>query len=188
MSEPVTALQGRASKRSAALISDAGLTGMITLRGDLADGALRAVCQQITSADFPARGKIISQGAAAIGWMSPDEVLLMLPYDGVSAALAQIEAALAGQHFLAVDVSDARALIHLEGAGAREILAKLSPADLRPDRFGAGDLRRSHLGQVAAAFWMLDEQRFAVICFRSVADYMFDLLDVSARAGRVGHF
>jgi sarcosine oxidase subunit gamma len=67
-------------------------------------------------------------------------------------------------------------------------MAKLAPADLNPDSFTLGDFRRTRLGQVAAAFWMRDEDTFEVICFRSVADYTFDLLAASAKAGAVGHF
>jgi sarcosine oxidase subunit gamma len=161
---------------------------MITLRGDLSNAKLRAICKKITGQAFPDKGKISAMGEAGLGWMSPDEVLVLLPYAQVTDALTQIDAALAGQHYLAENVSDARALIHVEGAFAREIMAKLTPADLHPASFGAGDFRRSHLGQVAAAFWMMDADRFAVVCFRSVADYVHDLLVASAKAGPVGVF
>jgi sarcosine oxidase subunit gamma len=187
MSDAISALQGKTTAGEVT-IRDAGLRGMITLRGDLSDAKLRAVCKKITGQAFPVTGKIVADGDKTLCWMSPDEVLLLLPYDQVTDALAQLDAALAGQHYLAENVSDARALIHVEGAFAREVMAKLTPADLRPETFGQGDFRRSHLGQIAAAFWMVDADTFAVICFRSVADYAFDLLVASARAGRVGVF
>ncbi|MBR2574374.1 MAG: sarcosine oxidase subunit gamma [Loktanella sp.] len=187
MSDPISALQGR-STAGAVTIREGGLRGMITLRGDLSNAKLRAICKKITGQVFPDKGKISATGEAGLCWMSPDEVLVLLPYAQVTDALTQIDAALAGQHYLAENVSDARALIHVEGAFAREIMAKLTPADLHPASFGAGDFRRSHLGQVAAAFWMMDADRFAVVCFRSVADYVHDLLVASAKAGPVGVF
>lgn len=187
MSDPISALQGR-STAGAVTIREGGLRGMITLRGDLSDATLRAVCKKITGQVFPDKGKIAFDDESGIAWMSPDEVLVMVPCAQVTDAVAQIDAALAGQHYLAENVSDARALIHVEGAFAREVMAKLTPADLHPESFGAGDFRRSHLGQVAAAFWMLDADTFAVICFRSVADYVHDLLVASAKAGPVGVF
>lgn len=187
MSDPISALQGR-STAGAVTIRDGGLRGMITLRGDLSNAKLRAICKKITGQVFPDKGKISATGEAGLCWMSPDEVLVLLPYAQVTDALAQIDAALAGQHYLAENVSDARALIHVEGDFAREVMAKLTPADLHPDSFAAGDFRRSHLGQVAAAFWMVDADRFAVVCFRSVADYVHDLLVASAKAGPVGVF
>jgi len=187
MSDPISALQGR-SIAGAVSIREGGLCGMITLRGDLSNAKLRAICKKITGQVFPEKGKISAKGEAGLCWMSPDEVLVLLPYAQATDALAQIDAALVGQHYLAENVSDARALIHVEGAFAREIMAKLTPADLHPDTFGAGDFRRSHLGQVAAAFWMVDADRFAVVFFRSVADYVHDLLVASAKAGPVGVF
>ena len=185
MSDAISALQGRTTSGEVT-IREAGLCGMITLRGDLSNTKLRAICKKITGQAFPAKGKISATGAVGLGWMSPDEILLLLPYAEVTEALAQIDAALAGQHYLAENVSDARALIHVEGGFAREVLAKLTPADLHPARFGPGDLRRSHLGQVAAAFWMTQPDHFTIICFRSVADYAHELLVASAKAGPVG--
>jgi len=187
MSEPVSALNGAVAAGHVS-VADAGLIGMITLRGDLAAPALQAVCAELTGAGFPGRLGVSETAGKAICWMSPDEVLLMLPYATVAEALSRMAQALAGLHHLAVDVSDARAVIHLRGAAAREVLAKLTPADLRPDHFGPGIMRRSHLGQVAAAFRMLDDQTIEVICFRSVADYVFALLATSAKAGPVGYY
>jgi sarcosine oxidase subunit gamma len=49
--------------------------------------------------------------------------------------------------------------------------------------------RRSRLAQVPAAFWMPDAETFQIVCFRSVARYMFDLLSIAAQPGsEVGHF
>ena len=187
MVDALSALQGRMVPGEVTL-RDAGLRGMITLRGDLSDAALRAVCAEVTGRDFPAQGKISAQGEAGLCWMSPDEVLVLVPYAQVTQALTRIAAALQGQHYLAENVSDARAMIFVEGDFAREVMAKLAPVDLHPAQFGAGDFRRSRLAQVPAAFWMPDDDTFAVICFRSVAEYAFDLLVASARAGRVGVF
>ncbi|WP_322892690.1 MULTISPECIES: sarcosine oxidase subunit gamma [unclassified Yoonia] len=187
MSDAVSALQGRMVPGEVT-VREAGLRGMITLRGDLSDAALRAVCAEVTGCDFPDRGKITAEGEMALCWMSPDEILILLPYAQVTGALARNDAALQGQHYLAENVSDARALILVEGDFAREVMAKVTPVDLHPAQFGPGDFRRSRLSQVPAAFWMTDEDTFAVICFRSVAEYAFDLLVASAKAGRVGVF
>ena len=187
MSDAISALQGKMTP-GAVSIREAGLCGMIILRGDLDDADLRAICTQITGQAFPEKGKICAAGAAGLCWMSPDEVLVLLPYAQVTQAIAQIDAALAGRHYLAENLSDARALIHVTGDFAREVVAKLAPVDLHPAHFGPGDFRRSRLAQVPAAFWMVDEATFAVICFRSVADYVHDLLVASAKAGPVGVF
>ena len=114
-----------------------------------------------------------------------------MPYENVDAALATLEEKLSGRHHLAVDVSDARAVFMLEGKGAaiRETLAKLTPADMRTAVLPVGEMRRTRLAQVPAAFWFEDEGTATVVCFRSVADYVFGILKASANlGGEVGYF
>jgi sarcosine oxidase, subunit gamma len=157
--------------------------GMITLRGDLA-----AVAGALGGLPLPGIGQITTMGDRALAWMSPDELLLMLPPADVTATLGQMSQSLQGVHHLAADVTDARALFALTGPDAREVIAKLSPADLHPSQFGPGQMRRTRLGQVAAAFWMQEDRTIMVICFRSVADYVAALLAQSAKDGPVGYF
>ena len=183
MSNAVSALDGRAAA-GVVSVRELGLQGMISLRGDLSARKLQKVCADVTGAKFPAQG----QANNGLAWMSPDEVLLMIDHGAVDAALEKIGKALKGQHYLAVNVSDARAMLEVQGPFAREVIAKLAPVDLHPATFQPGDFRRTRLGQVAAAFWITDDQTFRVICFRSVADYTFRLLEASAKAGPVGHF
>jgi sarcosine oxidase subunit gamma len=83
---------------------------------------------------------------------------------------------------MAVDVSDARCLFRLSGGPVREVLAKLTPADLHPDAFGPGEVRRTRLAQAAAAFWMPDAGTVELMAFRSVGTYVFDLLSNAAAA------
>jgi sarcosine oxidase subunit gamma len=187
MSNAVSALQGAVAKGEVT-VRAAGLQGMITLRGDLQASKLRSVCKAVTGATFPGVGQVTMAGDTALAWMSPDEMLLLVPHHGVADAIAKIDKALAGHHYLAENLSDARALIFVEGTFAREVMAKNAPVDLHPDTFKTGDFRRTRLGQVAAAFWMKDADTFAVICFRSVADYTFKLLAAGAKGGAVGHF
>ncbi|MCC7321641.1 MAG: sarcosine oxidase subunit gamma [Rubellimicrobium sp.] len=185
MSEPVSALSGRAAQ-GGVTVRDMGLQGMVTLRGDLADPGLGAVVAEVTGAALPGVRGITLSERGAVAWMSPDELLLLVPHDQARQAVARIGAALAGSHHLAVDVSDARALIAVEGPHAREVMARVTPADLHPASLGAGEIRRSRVGQVAGAFWCEDDATFRVICFRSVADYVFGLLAESARGGAIG--
>jgi len=187
MSNAVSALQGKVAPGEVT-IREAGLQGMIILRGDLADKKLQSVCKSVSGVAYPARGQANCEGKSGLCWMSPDELLVLVPYDAVAQTIALIDKALAGTHYLAENVSDARAVLIVEGTFCREVIAKLAPVDLHPDTFQPGDFRRTRLGQVAAAFWMRDEDTFEVICFRSVAAYAFNLLAASAKAGQVGHF
>lgn len=187
MSNVISALQGRVAPGQVT-IRECGLRGMITLRGDLASKKFRSACTAVTGEDFPDQGRANCVDEKGLCWMSPDEVLVLVPYTDAATSIARIDEALAGTHYLAENVSDARALIAVEGYFGREVIAKLAPTDLHPDSFQPGDFRRTRLGQAAAAFWMGDADTFQVICFRSVAGYTFDLLAASAKAGDVGHF
>lgn len=186
MSKSVSVLQGKVAEGDVT-VADAGPRGMITLRGDLSNSKLQTVCKSLTGADFPSQGQATGKGDKGLAWMSPDEVLVMVPFDKVDGALKKIATALKAQHHLAVDVSDARAVMTVKGAFAREVISKLAPVDLHPSAFRVGRFRRTRLGQVAAAFWLREEAHFEVICFRSVGEYTFDLLVASAKAGPVGH-
>jgi sarcosine oxidase subunit gamma len=183
MSEPVSALNG-ASFDGLVTVKDCGPTGMITLRGDLATKAMAQALDKAMGLPMPGQRRIVANadGTRHAAWMSPDELLLILPYAQVSDALAALGAALAGTHHLVENVSDARSLIAVTGKDAplREVLAKLAPVDLHPDHFPKGEIRRTRLAQVAAAFWITEAGQAHVICFRSVSRYVFDLLTAAA--------
>lgn len=178
MSDPVSALAGAAYQGFAG-IREEGPLGMITLRArDLPE--LEAAVQAAVGLGLPAPRRIVQEGARAAGWMSPDEYLLILPYAETGAALAALESALAGQHYLAVVVSDARAVFRITGERAGQVLAKLSPVDIAG--LEPGELRRTRVAQVAAAFWR-EGDGYTLICFRSVAGYVMGLLSHAAQPG-----
>ncbi len=184
MSDAVSALQG-ATFKGQVVVRENGLRGMITLRGDLGAEALKTCAKDIAGVDFPERRRANCKGDRGLFWMSPDELLILLPHGDVHEALGAIGKALRDQHHLAVDVSDARASFTLTGDGAtlRDVLAKLTPADLRPGSLPVGEMRRTRLAQVAAAVWFHEEDRAELICFRSVAAYVWRLLVNAAEPG-----
>ena len=153
-----------------ATITRHGARGMITLRGDLSSATLKKAVKEATGQAIPAPGKVAGTGDGGVVWMSPDELLLMVPYDSVANTLTKVTDALAKEHALAVDVSDARAVFTVDGADAAEVLARVCPVDLHADSFAVGDFRRTRMAQIAAAFWRHDAG-FDVVCFRSVGDY-----------------
>lgn len=179
MSDPVSALNG-ASFQGFATIREIGPLGMITLRAKAGTPGLDAAIRAVSGTGLPALRRIEVAGDRACAWMSPDEYLLILPYADVAKAMADIAAALAGQHHLAADVSDARAIFRIEGAKADQVLAKLAPADL--SALEPGELRRTRIAQVAGAFWAQDGG-YTLVAFRSVAGYVMGLLSHSAQPG-----
>lgn len=184
MSDPVTPVAvsalGGASHAGFVTVAEAGLCGMVTLRGDLASKKLAQALKGI-GLGLPAPRRITMGGARATAWMSPDELLILVPYAEAPATVAALATALAGEHALAVDVSDARAVFTITGAGADQVIAKLSPADL--GALAEGEIRRTRIAQVAGAFWRSAPDQITLVTFRSVAAYVMGVLAVSSRKG-----
>jgi sarcosine oxidase, subunit gamma len=183
MSDPVSALGG-ATFDGFANIREIGPLGMISLRCGLADKALPAVIKSIAGTKIPNTRRMEMKDGKGTGWMSPDELLLILPYSDVAKAIELIGKKLSGIHHLAVDVSDARAVFRIEGPKATEVLMKLAPVDFAA--LSPGELRRTRVAQVAAAFWQ-DDHGFTLVSFRSVARYVMQLLEHSAQDGAELH-
>ncbi len=161
-----------------ATISEVTGLGMIQIRADLTvSGAAIAAAAGV---DLPRQARIVQQGGRALGWMSPDELLLVLPATEVAAMMASLEGALAGSHALVVDVSDMRAVFDVAGGRAGQVLAKLSPTDFAA--LPEDGLRRTRLGQVACGIWAV-AGGYRVIGFRSVADYIRGVLVSAAKPG-----
>ena len=154
--------------------------GMLTLRGDLTSARMKAAVKAATGHAIPAAGSVAGTGETGVVWMSPDELLVMLPYATVADAWAKMGKTLDGEHHLVVDVSDARSVFTVQGVDAKEVLARVCPVDLHENSFAIGDFRRTRLAQIAAALWRHDTG-FDVICFRSVGDYVDALLRRSAQ-------
>ena len=179
MSNLVSALNGVKSKGFAE-VQELGLSGMITLRGDLASKEM-AACMKALGVSVPETRKVAFGDAVSVAWMSPDELLVLCDHAQAEAVKAQISEALAGTHFLAEIVSDARAHFRISGASASEALSKVMPVDF--SQFEAGDFRRSRLSQIAAAVWKTQSGDYELVCFRSVAQYVFDVLTTASLAG-----
>jgi sarcosine oxidase subunit gamma len=180
MSNAVSALAG-AGFDGFVTVQEAGLRGMITLRGDLASAKLSKAVTKVAGVAFPEVRGIVQNGERAIAWMSPDELLIMVPYTEVNNAVSALNKALSGSHVLVANVSDARAIFRIEGAASSEVLAKLTPFDV--GSLAEGQIARSRAAQVAAAFWMTGPNAFELVSFRSTARYMWGLLKNAAMPG-----
>ncbi len=190
MSEAVSALN-RASRDGFVRVEECGLQGMVSLRGDLDSAKLAKAVTAAAGLDVPETGRILASEGRSVAWMSPDELLLIGPYAEAEPMRTALDTELAGEHALAVNVSDARAMFRLSGrdADVREVIAKLCPVDMAPGVFEPGRFRRTRMAQIPAAIWMPEPGEMRVVCFRSVADYAMTLLGNAAdKGGEVGVF
>lgn len=152
--------------------------GMIQIRADLARAG-EAIAAAAGVA-LPERGRITTDGRRSLGWMSPDELLLVLPRVETAEALAALQDALSTEHALVLDVSDMRAAFRIQGARALDVLAKLCPTDLAA--MPEDGLRRTRAAQVACGIWR-EPGGYVLIGFRSVADYLRGILTGAAAPG-----
>lgn len=187
MSNAVSAVSG-ASFKGSITVADAGLQGMITVRGDLASAAMAKAVKAVTGAAMPELGTITSGKTGQAAWMSPDELFLLVEHSVADATAAKLDKALNKEHALAVNVSDARAVFTLEGPVIRDVLAKGSPANMAADALALNTVRRSRLGQLPVAFWLSTDKTATVICFRSVGEHVFNWLKTAAQKDALPNF
>ena len=161
-----------------AKISQVQGLGMIQIRADLATAG-DAIAGAAGLA-VPAQGSVTRANGRLLGWMSPDELLLVLPVAEVAPVLDALTAALSSGHALALDVSDMRAVFRIEGPRAVEVLMKLCPTDLAT--MPEDGLRRTRAAQVACGIWR-DQGGYVLVGFRSVADYLRGILTGAAAPG-----
>ncbi|MGI3168271.1 sarcosine oxidase subunit gamma [Pseudooceanicola sp. C21-150M6] len=181
MSDLALPLGGAVHKRTVT-IEEAAPQGMLTIRGRLDDAAITGAVATATGLSVPDQRQVTIDGARRLAWMSPDELLLILPRADLSATSTALTEALGTAHSLVADMSDARCLFRLSGpdAALRDTLARLAPVDM--SRVMPGEIRRTRLAQVAAAIWMPAPGQLELISFRSTAQYTYDLL-VNAATG-----
>ena len=177
MSDAVAPM-GNATATGTATVREIGPLGMISLRAATATPGLSDAILAVSGTSVPGQRMILRQGEHWTAWMSPDEFLLVLPRAEVPAALATIVTTLGSAHHLAADVSDARSVFRIEGAGADAVIARLCPVDLQ--NLPGGEIRRTRAAQVACALWRADGG-ITLVAFRSVARYVFDILANAAR-------
>jgi sarcosine oxidase subunit gamma len=173
-----------AGAASVVAIGEVAGRAMLDLRiaeGDAAGRGAAATAEGLALPEAP-RTSSVAGGRAAL-WMSVDQWLVTAPLAEAATLAAALERALDGRHAMVTDVSDARAIIRLSGAGAREIVMKGGPADLtRPD-FAVGTARRMSLAGIAAMVHAVAGEPDALELYvaRSVADYAWDWIVHAAR-------
>lgn len=151
--------------------------GMIALRADLSDDAVVQALQEAGVA-LPGLRGFVSGDSLDVAWMSPDELLVICAAATVDSVLSKVTEAFAGLHHMAVPVGGARVRFNIKGPDADLVLARLCPADMKT--FPAGEIRRTRLAQIPAAFWRDGADSLSLVCFRSVADYAQGALENAA--------
>ncbi len=158
--------------------------GMIDLRGLATDRKFMTTVKTVLGFDLPKAPRTsTSWGDMKALWLSPDQWLILCPGEKALGLTDQITAALKSIHSLAVNVSDMRAIIRLEGEHARTTVMKGTSIDLTHDDYPPGTIRRMKFAEVGALLHIVDHDVIDIYVFRSYADYAWEFL---LKAGRKG--
>jgi sarcosine oxidase, subunit gamma len=158
--------------------------GMIDLRGLVTDKKFLAAAKSALGFDLPKAPRTSNRwGDVKALWLSPDQWLILCARDNAPALLEKLNTALGKIQSLAVDVSDMRAIIRLEGDGVRETLMKGCSLDLLSDDYTPGTVRRVRFAEIAALIHVVEENMIDLYVFRSYADYAWEFLLKAARKG-----
>jgi sarcosine oxidase subunit gamma len=162
--------------------------GMIDLRGEASSSKFKQAAKSVLGLDLPVKPRTsVSKGNITVFWLSVDQWLITCPRGGHHKLLADLTKALDGMHSLAVDVSDMRAIIRLEGEHVREVLMKGSSIDFTLPEYKAGLVRRLVFAEIAALVHIVSDKPDTVdiYVFRSYADYTWKWLKATAKPGAV---
>ncbi len=122
-------------------------------------GQKRAVSDALKSAigvGFPAPNRALGAEPRAI-WCGMGQALIMgAPCPDLSGAAC-------------VDHSDAWAIVRVEGDGAADVLARLTPIDLRDAEFKRGHTARTLVGHMTAGVTRVGANAFEIMVMRSMA-------------------
>jgi sarcosine oxidase, subunit gamma len=158
--------------------------GMIDLRGMSSDKKFLAAAKSVLRVDLPKAPRTSATwGDIKALWLSPDQWLILCTRSKTATLLAELSAALGKIHSLAVDVSDMRAIIRIEGDGVRETLMKGSSLDLISEDYKLGTVRRMRFAEIAALLHVVEENTIDIYVFRSYAEYAWAFLEKAGRKG-----
>jgi sarcosine oxidase subunit gamma len=158
--------------------------GMIDLRGASSDKKFMAAAKSALGLDLPKQPRTSAAwGDIRVFWLSPDQWLITCPRAKAQDLADGLAAELTGIHSLAVNVSDMRAIIRLEGEGVREVVMKGTAIDLTHGDYPPGTVRRMRFAEIAALLHVVEENVIDIYIFRSYAQYTWDFLSKAARKG-----
>lgn len=133
------------------------LTSVMAYRGK--EKALLAAMQEAHGLAAPGPNRMTGRDGCRAIWFGRGQVLLAGPEP--KSGLADV-AALSTQ-------SDAWTVVELSGPRAEAVLSRLVPIDLRLSVFGVGQTARSLIGHMNGSVSRLDDARFLLMVFRSMA-------------------
>ncbi|WP_337659756.1 sarcosine oxidase subunit gamma [Anderseniella sp. Alg231-50] len=173
-------------------ISEVADRGMIDLRGEAGSVKFRQAAKTALGIDLPLKPRSTAvKGDVTVLWLSVDQWLVCCPRNKAAGLVDKLRKNLDTLHSLVVDVSDARAIIRLEGDNAREVMMKGSSIDFTLPDYKTGLVRRLVFAEIAALAHIVTDKpcTIDIYVFRSFADYTWKWIEATAKpAATIGLF
>jgi len=173
-------------------ISEVSDRGMIDLRGEAGSVKFRQAAKAALGIELPLKPRSTAvKGDLTVLWLSVDQWLVCCPRNKAGGLAGKLRKNLGEIHSLAVDVTDARAIIRLEGDNVREVLMKGSSIDFTLPDYKAGLVRRLVFAEIAALAHIVADKpcTIDIYVFRSYADYTWKWIEATAKpAATIGLF
>lgn len=160
--------------------SSGNALGFIHLRGLANDQAFLQAVRATVGGDLPTEPKgctLAEKGA--IMWLSPDEWLILCSYANKHSLLTELQTALSSVFAQVVDNSGGFMMLRLHGSEAETALRHLTPYNVQS--IAVGQCVQTFMKKTTVIINKVGENDFAVVFRRSFADYLWRVLQKTAR-------
>jgi len=159
-----------------------GVVGLLTLRGGAPQAPLGNAVSSVLGLEPPTRLAYTEADGRRLRWMSPDEWLLSCAPAETTDIEARLRAELGEAPRVSItEVSAAWCVLELGGRDVRAVLSRGVPIDVDPAVFPPGRTASTVFAKAGATISNLGEERYEVICRRSLADYIARWIASAAR-------
>jgi sarcosine oxidase subunit gamma len=118
-------------------------------------------------------------GERTVCWLCPSEWLITCSGDDEQPLASQLREGLRSLFASVVQIGGGQTVFCLEGAGARELLAKGCPLDLHPRVFTIGQCAQTHVAKTSVLL-RPTAGGIELVVRRSFADYLWQWLEAAA--------
>ncbi len=159
--------------------------GHLIVRGNSADGGFTTAIQNVLGVALPTQALTSNvAGDTRIGWLGPNEWLLLLPAGVQSQVETALREALVGQHVAVTDVSSGQTLVNLSGSHVEEVMMKSTVYDCGKNNLPVGKFVQTTFAKTGVTLYRCEDSSIDLVIRRSFADYFFLwLADASAEYG-----
>lgn len=151
----------------------------LVLRGDAGLAGFNDGIREATGLSLPGPLGSHHNEDWSLGWIAPDEWLLVGPGDQTFSMEQRLRAHLSG-HYAVINVSGGQTLLRLAGDQARSVLMKSCPYDVHDRNFPVGKVVTTVLSKSQVTLRRVDEQDWELVVRRSFADYIWRWLQDAA--------